>query len=137
MSEALAPFGPRNGAAYDRDLSRRDRAARPLRIRGAGSLYAQDAKLFDALLAPLSDDVGTPVMILGTFTFIGAFEPAEAARAQSLSKRHWQTVMHGSPRGRWPVPAHIMRSLERSKRRTSRAFFGAERSGIESRVHPR
>jgi len=95
MSEALAPFGPetvrRTIATYGAVIERRA----PLRIRGAGSLYAQDAKLFDALLAPLSDDVGTPVMILGTFTFIWAFdavstgprvvEPDEAAFAQALN----------------------------------------------------
>jgi hypothetical protein len=95
MSEALAPFGAetvrRTIATYRAVIERRT----PLRIRGAGSLYAQDAKLFDALLAPLSDDVGMPVMILGTFTFIWNFdtaltgpriiEPNEDALAQALS----------------------------------------------------
>ena len=95
MSEALAPFGPetvrRTIATYRAVIERRA----PLRIRGAGSLYAQDAKLFDALLTPLSDDVGMPVMILGTFTFIWALdavstgprvvEPDEAAFAQALN----------------------------------------------------
>ena len=95
MSEALAPFGAetvrRTVATYRAVIERRA----PLRILGAGSLYAQDAKLFDALLAPLSDDVGTPVMILGTFTFLWAFdaalagprviEPDEAAFARVLN----------------------------------------------------
>jgi hypothetical protein len=93
MSEALALFGPetvrRTLATYRAVIERRA----PLRIRGAGSLYAQEAKLFDALLAPLSDDIGTPIMILGTFTFIWAFdaprpriaEPDEAALAQALN----------------------------------------------------
>jgi hypothetical protein len=93
MSDALAAFGAetvrRTLATYRAVVERRA----PLRIRGAGSLFAQEAKLFDALLAPLSDDVGTPVMILGTFTFIWAFdapsprvtEPDEAALAQALN----------------------------------------------------
>ena len=94
MSQALAPFGPatvrRTIETYAKIVTRRA----PLRIRGAGSLYAQNAKLFDALLAPLSDDGIRVNMILGTFQFewdIGAarartliVEPDEAALAHAL-----------------------------------------------------
>jgi len=70
MSEALAPFGPdtvsRTIQTYATVVARKA----PMRIRGSGVLYSQDAKLFDALLAPLSDDGETPNMILGTFSFV-------------------------------------------------------------------
>ena len=69
MSEALSPFGPdtvrRTIETYAHVVARRA----PMRIRGAGSLYAQNAKLFDAVLAPLSDDGLRVNMILGTFLF--------------------------------------------------------------------
>ena len=93
MSEALAPFGldtvQRTIETYARVVARRA----PLRVRGTGSLYAQNAKLFDALLAPLSDDGIRVNMILGTFQFewhIGAAratvaEPDEAALAHALT----------------------------------------------------
>ena len=95
MSEALASFGPetvrRTIDTYASALTRRA----PLRIRGAGGLYGQSAKLFDAVLAPLSDDGETPNMILGTFEFVWDFaslnratvlvEPDEAALARALT----------------------------------------------------
>lgn len=69
MSEILAPFGQetveRTLGIY-RDVIRR-RA--PLRIRGSGRLFNQNAKLFDALLTPLSDNGEKVNMIFGTFTF--------------------------------------------------------------------
>jgi hypothetical protein len=94
MSEALAAFGPdtvtRTIATYRAVVERRS----PLRIRGSGSLYSQNTKLFDALLAPLGDDDGQPVMVLGTFVFVWVFdarvagpaakEPDEAALAEAL-----------------------------------------------------
>jgi hypothetical protein len=76
MSDALAPFGPdtvrRTIHTYQAVVARRT----PFRIRGAGSLYSQDAKTFDALLAPLSDDGITPNMIIGTFIFVWDFNAA-------------------------------------------------------------
>lgn len=95
MSEALAAFGidtvRRTIETYASALARRT----PLRIRGAGALYGQSAKLFDAVLAPLSDDGETPNMILGTFEFVWDFatlnkatllvEPDEAALARALT----------------------------------------------------
>ena len=94
MSEALAPFGPqtvlRTVQTYATAVARRA----PLRIRGTGALYAQTAKQFDALLAPLSDDKGAVNMVLGTFLFewdfraanplAGMIEPDEAALARAL-----------------------------------------------------
>lgn len=69
MSEAIAPFGAsavsRTIATYRTVVDRRV----PLRIRGAGSIYNQNAKTFEALLTPLSDDGQTPNMIFGTFLF--------------------------------------------------------------------
>ena len=94
MSEALAPFGAdtvrRTIETYASAVARRA----PLRIRGQGGLYGQSAKLFDALLTPLSDDGETPNMILGTFEFVWDFaavgkvtlvvEPDEAMLAKAL-----------------------------------------------------
>jgi hypothetical protein len=69
MSEALAPFGAetvsRTIATYRSVVQRR----KPLRIRGSGALYDQQAKTFDALLAPLADDGETANMVFGTFLF--------------------------------------------------------------------
>jgi hypothetical protein len=70
MSEALAPFGAATVeatlASYRAVVERRA----PMRLTGAGSWYGQDLKLFDALLAPLSDDDASVNMILGTFVFV-------------------------------------------------------------------
>jgi hypothetical protein len=69
MSEVIAPFGlatlQGTLGAYRSVIERRA----PVRLTGAGSFYGQDPKLFDALLAPLSDDGTTVNMILGTFVF--------------------------------------------------------------------
>ncbi len=79
MSEALRPFGEqtvrRTLETYKTVVARRA----PLRIRGAGSIYSQTAKTFDALLAPLSDDGVAPNMILGTFEFTWDFQTAQLA----------------------------------------------------------
>jgi hypothetical protein len=95
MSEALAPFGPdtvrRTIETYAQVVARRT----PMRIRGAGSLYAQNAKRFDALLTPLSDDGLRVNMVLGTFLFewdaravrAPIVEPDEAALANALAAR--------------------------------------------------
>lgn len=94
MSEALLPFGAqtttRTIQTYATVVARRA----PLRIRGTGAIYAQSAKTFDALLAPLSDDGTAPNMILGTFQFVwdfvaagvtpGLVEPDEVALARAL-----------------------------------------------------
>lgn len=74
MSEALAPFGEATVLAtldiYRGVMERRA----PMRITGSGSLFGQDPKLFDAWLAPFSDDGVTANMILGTFIFEWDFE---------------------------------------------------------------
>jgi hypothetical protein len=98
MSDALTVFGvetvERTIQVYRRVVERRV----PLRIRGAGSIYAQHAKLFDALLTPLSDDGENVNMVLGTFVFEWDFhaaqnsrrivEPDEAALAKALIVTH-------------------------------------------------
>lgn len=70
MSETLLAFGRETARltidAYAAVVARRS----PMRIRTTGSYYAQDLKIVDALLAPLSDDGKTVNMILGTFQFI-------------------------------------------------------------------
>ena len=70
MSEALAPFGEATVTAtlqsYRGVMERRG----PMRLTGSGSIYGQEPKHFDALLAPLSDDGETVNMILGTFIFV-------------------------------------------------------------------
>jgi len=69
MSEALAPFGEATVtgtiAAYRQVVTSRT----PSRLRGAGALYGQDPKYFDAILLPLSDDGETVNMIFGGFFF--------------------------------------------------------------------
>jgi hypothetical protein len=69
MSEVLAPFGDRTCEAtlqaYRCVIKRRA----PLRLTGGGIWYGQKTKLFDAYLAPLSDDGTTPNMVLGSFVF--------------------------------------------------------------------
>ncbi|MGH6873184.1 MAG: PAS domain-containing protein [Rhizomicrobium sp.] len=69
MSETLAVFGA-DTAQRTLDIYRAVVARRtPLRIRGAGAIYAQGPKHFDALLTPLSDDGASVNMIFGTFLF--------------------------------------------------------------------
>ncbi len=70
MSESIAPFGEETVRAtlaiYGQVVERRA----PLRITGSGAFYGQDPKLFDAYLAPLSNDGVRVNMILGTFVFL-------------------------------------------------------------------
>lgn len=94
MSEALLPFGRETATrtihTYASAMARRA----PLRVRGSGAFFGQDAKLFDALLTPLSDDGATVNMILATFLFEwdfqskravpGLVEPDEVALARVL-----------------------------------------------------
>jgi hypothetical protein len=73
MNEALAPFGGETVyatlASYRGVVERRA----PMRLTGAGSIYGQEPKHFDAFLAPLSADGATVNMILGTFVFVWDF----------------------------------------------------------------
>jgi len=94
MSEALSPFGPeavrQTIETYAAAVARRA----PVRIKGPGAIYSQNAKRFDALLAPLSDDGLRVNMILGTFLFEWSVrairaplliaEPDEATMARAL-----------------------------------------------------
>ncbi len=98
MSGVLDVFGrdtvDRTIAVYRRVITDR----KPLRIRGAGAIYAQHAKTFDALLTPLSDDGERVNMILGTFVFEWTnsvpairspiIEPDERALEKALMLKH-------------------------------------------------
>lgn len=70
MSEVIAPFGKATVSAtlasYRAVMERRA----PMRLTGSGAWYGQNPKLFDALLAPLSEDGELVNMILGTFIFV-------------------------------------------------------------------
>lgn len=74
ISEVIAPFGESTVRetldSYRSVIARRA----PVRLTGAGSRYGQEPKLFDALLAPLSDDDVAVNMIIGTFVFVWDFE---------------------------------------------------------------
>ena len=94
MSETLAGFGretvERTIKTYDAVAARRA----PLRIRGAGSIYAQGPKLFDAMLTPLSDDGVNVNMIFGAFVFMWDKE-FEFARGNDAEQREMERVLHG------------------------------------------
>ena len=69
MSETLASFGADTlNATLDAYGTAFKRRA-PVRLTGAGSWFGQSTKLFDAYLAPLSDDGESVNMILGSFVF--------------------------------------------------------------------
>jgi hypothetical protein len=69
ISETIAPFGAETRRAtldaYRTVIARRA----PMRLTGGGSWFDQTPKLFDAYLAPLSDDGVTANMVFGTFVF--------------------------------------------------------------------
>jgi hypothetical protein len=69
MSEIMAPFGDRTCEATLQTYRTVVKHRAPLRLTGAGTWFGQKTKLFDAYLAPLSDDGVTPNMVLGTFVF--------------------------------------------------------------------
>jgi hypothetical protein len=74
ISEVTAPFGEATvGATLEAYRSVIERRA-PVRLTGAGSWYGQEPKLFDAFLAPLSDNDVEVSMIIGTFIFVWDFE---------------------------------------------------------------
>jgi hypothetical protein len=90
MSEALAPFGEDTVhgtiAAYRQVVLSRA----PLRLRGAGALYGQDPKYFDALLMPLSDDGTSVNMIFGAFFFDW---DRENVYRQAEDEAHWDSML--------------------------------------------
>ena len=94
MSETLAGFGKetveRTIKTYGTVAARRA----PLRIRGAGSLFGQGPKLFDAMLTPLSDDGAAVNMIFGAFVFMWDRE-FEFARGNDAEQREMERVLHG------------------------------------------
>jgi hypothetical protein len=69
FTDALAPFGAatvKGTIAVYRSIVNERRAAL---IKGPGDYYHQDAKTFEAILMPLSDDDLNVTMILGAFEF--------------------------------------------------------------------
>ena len=70
MSEALAAFGEATVSATIQSYRNTVERRAPMRLTGSGSLYGQEPKHFDALLAPLSEDGERVNMILGTFVFV-------------------------------------------------------------------
>jgi hypothetical protein len=70
MSETLAPFGRETIDMTIRGYAIAVERRAPTRLRGSGSFFAQGAKLFDAMLTPLSDDGRDANMIFGTFVFV-------------------------------------------------------------------
>jgi hypothetical protein len=77
ISDVIAPFGVRSVEETLRIYRRVAETAQPLQIRGSGAWFAQGAKTFDAILAPLSQDGATVNMIFGAFVF--AWEESRAA----------------------------------------------------------
>ncbi|HEY0107327.1 MAG TPA: PAS domain-containing protein [Rhizomicrobium sp.] len=78
MSDVLAPFGETTRQATLESYRSVIRRRAPMRITGSGTVYGQDPKHFDALLAPLSEDGISVDAILGTFVFV--WDPAHAFR---------------------------------------------------------
>jgi hypothetical protein len=94
MSEALASFGP---DAIQRTILTYAKVAadkKPMRIRGAGAIYAQSAKFFDALLTPLSDDGKNVNIIFGAFVFEWD-RKAEFRRGRDVDERELERLLHG------------------------------------------
>jgi hypothetical protein len=69
MSEALAPFGNETRAATIQAYRSVVKRCAPMRLTGSGAWYNRSSMLFDAYLAPLSDDGCSVNMVLGTFVF--------------------------------------------------------------------
>jgi hypothetical protein len=94
MSALLAPFG-HDTVQGTLDVYRTVmKERRPQRIKGDGAWYGQDPKLFDAVLAPLSDDGDHVNMIFGAFKFawntaIVGLDDASAA------ERAWHSAVFG------------------------------------------
>lgn len=94
MSETLAGFGKqtveRTISTYAAVAARRA----PMRIRGAGALYAQGPKLFDAMLTPLSDDGVSANMIFGAFIFAWDRDlEFSSARGNDAEQREMERVL--------------------------------------------
>lgn len=69
FTEALAPFGPETVTATIAVYRSIVKTRQPALIKGPGEYYHQDAKTFEAILMPLSDDDLHVTMIFGAFEF--------------------------------------------------------------------
>jgi len=69
ISEIIAPFGSTTLEATLQAYRSVVVQRAPMRLTGGGAWFGQKAKLFDAYLAPLSDNGTDPNMLLGTFVF--------------------------------------------------------------------
>lgn len=69
FTEALSPFGAATVAGTISVYRSIVREREPVLIKGPGEYYHQDAKTFEAVLMPLSDDDVHVAMIFGAFEF--------------------------------------------------------------------
>jgi|SRR5882724_11604793 len=69
FTKALAPFGAATVAGTISVYRTVVKARQPALIKGPGEYYHQDAKTFEAVLMPLSDDDLHVTMIFGAFEF--------------------------------------------------------------------
>jgi hypothetical protein len=69
FTDALAPFGAATVAGTISVYRSIVREREPVLIKGPGEYYHQDAKTFEAVLMPLSDDELRVTMIFGAFEF--------------------------------------------------------------------
>lgn len=94
MSEALASFGADSIQRTIQTYAKVALEKKPMRVRGAGAIYAQTAKFFDAILTPLSDDGQTVNIIFGAFVFEWD-RKAEFSRKRDVSDRELERILHG------------------------------------------
>ena len=69
FTEALAPFGAASVAGTISVYRKIVKTRQPALIKGPGEYYHQDAKTFEAVLMPLSNDDLRVTMVLGAFEF--------------------------------------------------------------------
>jgi len=94
MSEALSAFGPETMERTIMTYAAVVRDKKPMRIRGSGTLYDQSAKLFDAILTPLSDDGKNVNIIFGAFVFEWD-KQAEFRHRRDVDEGELERLLHG------------------------------------------
>ena len=87
MSDVIAPFGAPAVNETLRVYRGVVEGRAPLQMRGSGAWYAQGAKTFDAVLAPLSDDGERVNMIFGAFVFVFEEKRDPALQGSLLAAR--------------------------------------------------
>jgi len=94
MSEVLASFGSDSVERTIKTYATVVASKKPLRIRGSGAIYQQRAKLFDAILTPLSDDGKNVNIIFGAFVFEWD-KKAEFRHRRDVDERELERLLHG------------------------------------------